>query len=175
MDGALSFFVSTLPGGFLLVEGRLAMLESLWPDVARDAAKGVLAGGASLAVQWLAPKLVMLIRRARARLAARRVSRAREATRGTEVDPQLPEPIYASALRRTLRALGRRRSEPHWRSAEIRLGERSPLLNFSRTQKAASRARTVRRSGTFPPRGHLVAAGAQVPPHCGRTALGTGG
>ena len=87
------------------------MLESLWPDLARDAAKGVLAGGASLVVQWLAPKLVMLIKRARARFALRRVNRAHDATRRTEdVDAQFPGPIYhTSRLRRALHALSRRR------------------------------------------------------------------
>jgi len=47
------------------------MLETVWADLA----KGLLAGGASLAVQWLVPTLLALVRRAQARRAARGTDR----------------------------------------------------------------------------------------------------
>jgi adenylate cyclase len=41
------------------------MLEELWPDIGKAWVTGLLAGGASLAVQWIAPKMVLAWRRVR--------------------------------------------------------------------------------------------------------------
>jgi hypothetical protein len=94
-----------------MVEGGRAMLENVWPDLAIDAAKGLLAGSASLAVQWLAPKLRVVIGRLRARRATRRRNLALELAKCSKKrDAELIKPIHlASALHRALRALCRRR------------------------------------------------------------------
>jgi len=51
------------------------MWEGLWSDIAQDCGKGLLAGGASLAIQCLAPRLGQLLRRIRAKWTARNVAR----------------------------------------------------------------------------------------------------
>jgi len=51
------------------------MWGALWSDIAQDCGKGLLAGGASLAIQCLAPRLGQLLRRIRTKWAARNVSR----------------------------------------------------------------------------------------------------
>jgi class 3 adenylate cyclase len=43
------------------------MLEELWPDIGKAWVTGLLAGGASLAVQWIAPRMALAWRRLRAR------------------------------------------------------------------------------------------------------------
>jgi adenylate cyclase len=42
------------------------MLEELWPEIGKAWVTGVLAGGGSILVQWLAPKAAQLLRRLRA-------------------------------------------------------------------------------------------------------------
>jgi adenylate cyclase len=42
------------------------MLEELWPEIGKAWVTGVLAGGGSILVQWLAPKAARLLRRLRA-------------------------------------------------------------------------------------------------------------
>jgi adenylate cyclase len=42
------------------------MLEELWPEIGKAWVTGVLAGGGSILVQWLAPKAAQLLRRFRA-------------------------------------------------------------------------------------------------------------
>jgi len=42
------------------------MLEELWPEIGKAWVTGVLAGGGSILVQWLAPKAAQLLRRSRA-------------------------------------------------------------------------------------------------------------
>jgi adenylate cyclase len=42
------------------------MLEEVWPEIGKAWVTGVLAGGGSVLVQWLAPKLARLLRRIRA-------------------------------------------------------------------------------------------------------------
>jgi adenylate cyclase len=42
------------------------MLEELWPDIGKAWVTGLLAGGASLAVQWIAPKMASAWKRLRA-------------------------------------------------------------------------------------------------------------
>jgi hypothetical protein len=48
------------------------MWENLWPDLAVYLVKGLLAGGASLAFQWVAPKSFHALKRFRARWFARK-------------------------------------------------------------------------------------------------------
>jgi hypothetical protein len=48
------------------------MWENLWPDLAVYLVKGLLAGGASLAFQWAAPKSLHALKRFRARWFARK-------------------------------------------------------------------------------------------------------
>jgi adenylate cyclase len=61
------------------------MLDTVWPDLASDCAKGLLAGGASLVVQWLVPSVLAMVRRAQARRAARRAGRVPDAARRADV------------------------------------------------------------------------------------------
>lgn len=42
------------------------MLEELWPEIGKAWVTGVLAGGGSILVQWLAPKMAQVLRRLRA-------------------------------------------------------------------------------------------------------------
>ena len=42
------------------------MLEELWPELGKAWVTGVLAGGGSILVQWLAPKTAQALRRLRA-------------------------------------------------------------------------------------------------------------
>jgi adenylate cyclase len=49
------------------------MWEIIWPDIAQDCGKGLLAGGASLAIQCLAPRLGRLLKHIRARWTGRTV------------------------------------------------------------------------------------------------------
>ena len=51
------------------------MLEDVWPELAKAFATGVLAGGASVLVQWIAPKAVRTLRRLRARDVGDRIER----------------------------------------------------------------------------------------------------
>ena len=44
------------------------MLEELWPDIGKAWVTGLLAGGATVLMQWLAPKAAQLLRRLRAGL-----------------------------------------------------------------------------------------------------------
>jgi hypothetical protein len=53
-----------------------------WTDFAFDVVKGLVAGGASLAVQAVAPATVRVVKRFRARWSARKA--ARKATRKAE-------------------------------------------------------------------------------------------
>jgi class 3 adenylate cyclase len=47
------------------------MWESFWSDLAQDCGKGLLAGGASLAIQCLAPRLGQLLKQLRVKWATR--------------------------------------------------------------------------------------------------------
>jgi len=51
------------------------MWESLWLDIVPDCGKGLLAGGASLAIQYLAPRLGRLLKQMLAKCAPRGASR----------------------------------------------------------------------------------------------------
>ena len=51
------------------------MLEGVWPELAKVVATGMLAGGASIAVQWLAPKAIAALAPRRARKFGGRVER----------------------------------------------------------------------------------------------------
>jgi len=42
------------------------MLEEVWPEIGNAWVSGVLAGGGSILVQWLAPKAAQLLKRLRA-------------------------------------------------------------------------------------------------------------
>ena len=42
------------------------MLEEVWPEIGNAWVSGVLAGGGSILVQWLAPKAAQLLKRSRA-------------------------------------------------------------------------------------------------------------
>jgi adenylate cyclase len=44
--------------GWALQEGRRAVFEEFWPDLGKAVAAGLLVGGASVAVQWAAHKMV---------------------------------------------------------------------------------------------------------------------
>jgi adenylate cyclase len=68
------------------------MWESFWSDLAQDCGKGLLAGGASLAIQCLAPRLGQLLRQLRAKWATRAAG-----------DPDMPSP--APRLERRLAAI----------------------------------------------------------------------
>jgi hypothetical protein len=46
-----------------------------WPDLAFDVVKGLVAGGASLAIQAVAPATVRALKRLRARWSARKAAR----------------------------------------------------------------------------------------------------
>jgi len=46
------------------------MLEDVWPEIGKVCATGLLAGAASLAFQWIAPKAARVVRRLRASRAA---------------------------------------------------------------------------------------------------------
>jgi hypothetical protein len=50
------------------------MWENLWPDLAVYFVKGLLAGGASLALQWAAPKTRRALKRLRARWFVRKTA-----------------------------------------------------------------------------------------------------
>jgi hypothetical protein len=54
------------------------MLESFWQDAV---VRGLLAGGVSLGVQWVAPKALRVYRRLRANLAASPTRRGSDAPR----------------------------------------------------------------------------------------------
>jgi hypothetical protein len=60
------------------------MWEYFWPDLAFDIVKGLIAGGASLALQAVAPKTLRALTRFRARWSARKA--ARKARRDTPVN-----------------------------------------------------------------------------------------
>ena len=77
MNGAFSFLPNPTDEG-PASEGRRVMLESFWQDAV---VRGLLAGGVSLGVQWVAPKAVRLYRRLRANLAASPTRRASDAPR----------------------------------------------------------------------------------------------
>jgi len=51
------------------------MWEYLWPDMAYNLVKGLVAGGASLALQAIAPSAVRGLKRLRARRRARKAAR----------------------------------------------------------------------------------------------------
>jgi adenylate cyclase len=51
------------------------MLDDVWPELARAFATGFLAGGASVAAQWIAPSAIQALRRFRARKFGDRVQR----------------------------------------------------------------------------------------------------
>ena len=51
------------------------MWEIVWLDIAHDCGKGLLVGGASLAIQCLAPRVSQLLKRIRTKLAARAAGR----------------------------------------------------------------------------------------------------
>ena len=55
------------------------MWEYFWPDVAFNVVKGLVAGGASLAVQAVAPAAVRAVKRFGARWRARKAARERQA------------------------------------------------------------------------------------------------
>jgi hypothetical protein len=59
------------------------MWQYLWSDLAFDLAKGLIAGGASLALQAVAPTMLRALKKVRARWAARKAARKPAAT-GTE-------------------------------------------------------------------------------------------
>jgi hypothetical protein len=58
-----------------------------WPDFAFDLVKGLVAGGASLALQAVAPMTLRALKRFRARWSARKAARklTRKAARNTSV------------------------------------------------------------------------------------------
>jgi hypothetical protein len=62
------------------------MWEYFWPDLAFDVVKGLIAGGASLALQAVAPKTFRALKRARARWLARKA--ARKAGRNVSVNDE---------------------------------------------------------------------------------------
>lgn len=62
------------------------MWEYFWPDLAFDVVKGLVAGGASLAFQVVAPKTFRALTRFRARWSARKA--ARKAGRNTSVNDE---------------------------------------------------------------------------------------
>jgi hypothetical protein len=64
------------------------MWEYFWPDVAFDIVKGVIAGGASIAVQAVFPRTVRVFKRFRARWFARKA--ARKARCNTSVNDERP-------------------------------------------------------------------------------------
>jgi hypothetical protein len=60
------------------------MWAYFWPDLAFDLVKGLVAGGASLALQAVAPMTLRALKRFRARWSARKA--ARKASRKTSVN-----------------------------------------------------------------------------------------
>jgi len=62
------------------------MWEYFWPDLAFDVVKGLIAGGASLALQAVAPKTFRALKRFRARWSARKASK--QAGRNTSVNDE---------------------------------------------------------------------------------------
>jgi hypothetical protein len=62
------------------------MWEYFGPDLAFDVVKGLIAGGASLALQAVAPKTLRALKRFRARWFARKA--ARKAGRNTSVNDE---------------------------------------------------------------------------------------
>jgi hypothetical protein len=62
------------------------MWEYFWPDLAFDVVKGLIAGGASLALQAVAPRTFRALKRFRARWSARKA--ARKAVRNTSVNDE---------------------------------------------------------------------------------------
>jgi hypothetical protein len=62
------------------------MWEYFWPDLAFDFVKGLVAGGASLALQAVAPRTLRALRRLRARWFARKA--AKKAGRNTSVNDE---------------------------------------------------------------------------------------
>jgi hypothetical protein len=57
------------------------MWQYLWSDLGFDLIKGLVVGGASLALQALAPTTLRALKRLRARWAARKAARKQVATR----------------------------------------------------------------------------------------------
>jgi hypothetical protein len=62
------------------------MWEYFWPDLAFDVVKGLIAGGASLVLQAIAPRTLRALKRFRSRWSARKV--ARRAGRNTSVNEE---------------------------------------------------------------------------------------
>jgi hypothetical protein len=62
------------------------MWEYFWPDLAFDVVKGLIAGGASLVLQAVAPKTFRALKRLRSRWSARKA--ARKAGRNTSVNDE---------------------------------------------------------------------------------------
>lgn len=81
-DGAFPFlFLSTVAGG-APVKKDAGVMWYFWSDFAFDLVKGLVAGGASLAVQAAAPVTVRAVKRFRARWSAWKA--ARKAARKAE-------------------------------------------------------------------------------------------
>jgi class 3 adenylate cyclase len=65
MDGAFLFSCPIYARRGPEFEGHRVMFEELWPEIGKAWVTGVLAGGGSILVQWLAPKAARLLRQLR--------------------------------------------------------------------------------------------------------------
>ena len=81
---SISCFCPLLPGGAPVKKDAGVMWAYFWPDLAFDLVKGLVAGGASLALQAVAPMTLRALKRFRARWSARKA--ARKAGRKTSVN-----------------------------------------------------------------------------------------
>ena len=67
------------------------MLEDVWPEIGKACATGLLAGAASLAVQWMAPKAARVLRSFRA-------SRTADAAQEPRVERRLAAILAADVV-----------------------------------------------------------------------------
>jgi adenylate cyclase len=74
------------------------MWEGFWPYVANDCVKGLLAGGMSVALQWVAPRTLRILRRLRARRPARGTGKDDETLIRQRVERRLSAILVADVV-----------------------------------------------------------------------------